>query len=197
MARCRGASGRSGSGAAPTVRRGLRAGVVLGVLIVFSGGARAEIIDRILATVDGRLITLSDVTAALRFGFVEPPPGSDPVRFALDRLVERELMLTEVDRYGPPEPSAAAIDAAAAAVRARFGSPSQLAAALAQAGLAEDHLRRRLRDDLRIRAYLDQRFAALGQPSDRERREVLEREWIAGLRRRAEVNILYGTAADG
>ena len=151
----------------------------------------AEIIDRVAAVVDGQVITLSDVTAALRFGFVQPKAGADPIRSALDQLIERQLMLAEVERYGPPEPSAAAIDEAVAAVRARFGSPSQLATALAQSGLADDQLRRRIRDDLRIRSYLDQRFAAAGQAADPERRESLIRDWMAGLRRRADVTILY------
>ena len=153
--------------------------------------AAAEIIDRVAAVVDAQVITLSDVTAALRFGFVQPQAGADPIRSALDQLVERQLMLAEVERYGPPEPSPAAIDEAVAAVRARFGSPSQLATALAQSGLADDQLRRRMRDDLRIRSYLDQRFASAGQAADPERRESLIREWMAGLRRRADVTILY------
>lgn len=151
----------------------------------------AEIIDRVVAVVDGQVVTLTDAMASLRFGFVQPQPGTDPVRSAIDQLIERQLVLIEVERYGPPEPPAAVIEDAVSALRARFGSASQLATALAQSGLAEDQLRRRLRDDLRIRSYLDQRFAPVGQAADAERRATLIREWIAGLRRRAEVTVLY------
>lgn len=158
---------------------------------VLTARTAAEIIDRIVAVVDRQVITLSDVTAALRFGFVQPEPGSDPMRSAIDQLIERQLMLTEVERYGPPEPSAATIEEAVKAVRARFGSPSQLATALAHSGMAEDQLRRRIRDDLRIRSYLDQRFAPVGQATDPARRRTLIRDWIAGLRRRADVTVLY------
>jgi hypothetical protein len=46
--------------------------------------ARAEVIDRILAVVNRELITLSDVSAAIRLGLVRAPqPGSDPTLAAL------------------------------------------------------------------------------------------------------------------
>lgn len=158
---------------------------------VLPRAAAAEIIDRIVAVVDGQVITLSDVNAALRFGFVQPRPDADPMRVTIDELIERQLMLVEVERYGPPEPSAAVVEEALAAARARFESPSQLAGALAQYGMAEDQLRRRIRDDLRIRSYLGERFASVGQAAEPARREALIRDWIAGLRRRADVTVLY------
>lgn len=161
-----------------------------GSLSLAAPGA-AEIIDRVVAVVDAEVITLSDVTTALRFGFVGPPAAGDPVRAALEQLIDRRLMMVEVDRYGPPEPLPEAIEAAVEVLRQQFGSASQLAAALARSGLAEDQLRRRLREDLRISAYLDQRFAGVGQGTDDERRRTLIRDWIASLRRRAEVTILY------
>lgn len=159
--------------------------------VVATVGVRAEIIDRILAVVDGEVITLSDVTAALRFGFVQPEAGSDPIGSALDQIIERELVLREANRYGPPEPAAEAIDGAVATLRTRFDDAAEFAAALVQAGLTEDQFRRRIRDDLRIRSYVDQRFAAASQTADQERRMTAVRDWIAELRRRAEVTVLY------
>lgn len=153
--------------------------------------ARAEIIDRILAVVDGEVITLSDVSAALRFGFVQPAQGTDPIRVALDRLIERQLILREVERYGPPEPTAEAIEQNLGQLRERLGGTSQLDAALTQLGMTEGLLRTRIRDTLRIRAYLDQRFSAVTPAPDDERRRKAIAEWIAGLRRRAEVTVLY------
>ena len=43
-----------------------------------------------------------------------------------------------------------------------------------------------LRENLRIRAYLDQRFSA----SDERRQQVVD-DWMAGLRRRADIIDLY------
>jgi hypothetical protein len=147
--------------------------------------AHGEIIDRVLAVVSGQLITLSDVTAARDLRLVAVAAGGDPVRNTLTKLIDRELVLAEVDRYAPPEPTADAVDREVQRVRARFDNADGFAAALARSGIDENHLRETLRQDLRTRAYLDQRF-----PSS-DRREALIDDWVAGLRRRAEVLDLY------
>lgn len=143
----------------------------------------AEVIDRILAVVNGSMITLSDVHAALRFGLVAEDTSGDRVQAALDRLIDRRLVLAEVDRYGPPEPTTERIEAALTAMRARFKSPDAFDAALAESGLGIPELRRQLRDELRVEAYLGERFGP-------ERRPEMIEEWIAGLRRRSDISIL-------
>jgi hypothetical protein len=190
--------------------------------------ARAgEIIDRILAVVGGELILLSDATAALRFGFVDVPPDeADPIRAALDALIDRRLQLVEVERYVPPEPDPAAIGERVAALRARFATAEAFQSALAESGLTEGTLRSRVRDTLRIASYRSQRFAAALEPTDEdllryyrlreaeftkdgvlqpfaevrdqlrtrvaaERSASLINEWLATLRRRADVQVLY------
>jgi hypothetical protein len=140
------------------------------------------VIDRVMAVVAGDLILLSDVRAAREFGLIESA-ATDSDRDVLSGLINRSLMLAEVDRYAPPEPAADAILAALQPVRGRFATQQQFDAALARVGLDEAHLRAVVRDDLRIRAYLDQRFAAEAA----ERQRELIAEWIAGLRRRAEI----------
>src|SRR3954463_1411901 len=159
-------------------------GVCLVLLIAAS--ARAEVIDRVLAVVGGQLITLSDVTAArdLRLGPPEQKPG--PIRAILSKLIDRELVLAEVERYAPPEPTAEAVDVEVRRVRARFESSAAFESALARSGIDEKHLRETLRQDLRIRAYLDQRFSAAS-----DRRDEALAEWVSGLRRRGDVIDLY------
>jgi hypothetical protein len=148
---------------------------------------RGEIIDRVLAVVAGRLILLSDVTAARDLRLVPMDATAvDPVRDVLARLIDRELMLVEVDRYAPPEPPADAVDREVQRVRAQFASPAELDAALARWGLDGQDLREILRRELRMRAYLDQRFASAS-----DRRQTLVDEWLAGLRRRGDVMDLY------
>jgi hypothetical protein len=144
----------------------------------------AEVIDRVLAVVSGSLITLSDVNASLELGLV-PPEGDDPIRGVLSRLIDRELQLAEVDRYAPPEPSSADVDRELQIVLSRFPSSETLDAILARSGIDQAHLRETLRENLRIRAYIDQRFS----PGD-ERRQVVD-DWVAGLRRRADIIDLY------
>lgn len=153
---------------------------------LFPGRVSGEVIDRVLAVVSGSLITLSDVNAARDLGLVKLRESPDPVRDVLSQLIDRELQLAEVDRYAPPEPSAADVDREVQTVRSRFPSAEALEAVLARSGIDLAHLRETMRENLRIRGYLDQRFSV----SDERRPQVVD-EWIAGLRRRADIIDLY------
>ena len=169
--------------------RALRLDVVGVALLAVTLAAvvpRAETIDRVLAVVAGQLITLTDVTAALDLRLQATDGAADPVRAVLSKLIDRELILSEVDRYAPPEPTAEAVDREVQRVLARFPSQEALDAALARSGIDEKHLRETLRQDLRMRAYLDQRFTAAT-----DRRQALLDDWMAGLRRRGDVIDLY------
>src|SRR5262249_26396776 len=149
------------------------------LLLLFSPTTRAaedEVIDRVLAVVGGDVIMLSDVTAARDLGLISPGNQADPIREILSRLIDRSLILAEVDRYAPPGPAADAISGELEAVRAGLATSEALAAALARVGLDEPHLRETLRENLRIRAYVAQRFAA----DTPERRQGLIDEWVAG-----------------
>lgn len=184
--------------------------------------AGAEIIDRILAVVNGAIIMQSDVAVAVRLGMVPASTTADPIPAALDALIERRLILAEVDRYAPPDPPEAEVDRHLAEIRARAGA--RFDPTLVECGLSLDQLRRHVRDDLRIDAYLMQRFGST-QPSDEEilayyrdhqvaytrngivqplndvreavraaiiteKRNATIRDWVTGLRRRSNVNVL-------
>ena len=165
-----------------------RTGGALIAAVLAAGVIRAETIDRVLAVVAGQLITLSDVTAARDLGLESADGAADPVRVILTRLIDRELILAEVDRYAPPEPTAEAVDGEVERVRARFPSPDAFNAALERSGMDEKHLRETVRQNLRMAAYLDQRFASAA-----DRRQVLIDEWTSGLRRRGDVIDLFLT----
>jgi len=169
---------------------GLRTrGVALIAVLAVTAPVAAETIDRVLAVVAGQLIMLSDVTAVRALGIVTPSPGADPTASVLNKLIDRELELAEVDRYSPPEPDAAEIDRGLAAVRARFPSEKAFADVLARSGFDTAHVREIVRQNLRLRAYLDQRFVV--PDGDQQRRQQLIDDWIASLRRRSPVINLY------
>ena len=165
----------------------------------------AEVIDRVLAILPGQIITLSDVEAALDLGLVEPGAGGERVAGGLSAVIDRVLMLNEVRRVSPPEPSRAAIDERVARIRQRFGTPAELSRAMAARGLDETVVRLFAADDLRLASYLEERFGAASQPTDEEirqagesarqrlteeRRRTLISAWTAELRRRADVTVL-------
>jgi hypothetical protein len=209
----------------------LRIGALI-IAVSIGIGARAaagdEIIDRVYAVAGGYLIMQSDVIAARDLGLVSPGNAPDPIRAVLTRLIDRALVLGEVDRYAPPEPNVQAIEAALDEVRSRFPGAEAFKRALDGAGMTEAHLRETLRQNLRIRGYYEQRFTVVLPGEDElgryyrehadvftrngvtasfedvrqqvlqnyvaERRNALAEEWIAGLRRRADIVDRYPSA---
>jgi hypothetical protein len=127
-----------------------------------------ELIDRTLALVGGQPITLSDVRAALALGLVDRQAVADPIPAAALALVDRELILREVQRYAPPPPGEAAVEARLEEIRKRFPDAAALTRVLDAQGFSEARLRAWVRDDLRTQAYLAQRFASASTPTDQE-----------------------------
>jgi hypothetical protein len=148
--------------------RPLLAAALIGVLVNGPPLMGAALLDRVLATVEGRVITLSDVRAAQRLGLVNVAGAGDAAAAALDRLIDRTVILIEVERYAPPEPDPSAVSERVGAVKARLGSPEQLAAALQLSGLDEASLDAWARNDLRIERYLQDRFAGAAEPTDED-----------------------------
>jgi hypothetical protein len=144
---------------------------------------QGALIERTLAIVGGQALTLSDVQTARALKLVDP---ADDVNAATERLVDRALVLREVDRYAPPEPDEAAIQEQLNRVRSRI-SMEEFDRVLAAGGFTEARLRAWLRDDLRIAAYLNQRFASAGP----QNRADLIADWIADLRRRTTIVELW------
>lgn len=158
--------------------------LLLAVCCLGVGRTRAdEVIERVVAVVGGDIILQSDVTAARELALVDLEGGGDAERRTLNGLINRALMLNEVNRYAPPEPTDASVDTALAQVRARAASPSAFQTTLARLGLEERHLREILRQNLRLQAYLDQRFPAT---SAARQRQLID-DWLTGLRRRTEI----------
>jgi hypothetical protein len=135
--------------------------------MVVAAAGQETLVERTVAIVGGTVITLSDVRTALALRLVETA-AADGEREAAARLVDRWLVLHEVSRFSPPEPAAAAIDSQVAAIEARAGSPAALDATLGRGGFTRGRLAAWVRDDLRIAAYLDQRFATSGALGEEE-----------------------------
>lgn len=125
-----------------------------------------ELIERTLAIVGSQVITLSDARAAIHLGLIEAERAADPVSVT-QLLVDRELILREVQRYAPPVPSESAVESRLDEIRTRLPA-SELSRTLDETGFTEARLRAWLRDDLRAVAYLAQRFASPSTPTDTE-----------------------------
>ena len=141
-------------------------------------------IERTLAIVGGQPITLSDVRTARALHLVSATDDNT----ATERLVERTLILREVERYAPTEPEDAAIDRRLREIRDRLTS-DDFNRVLASGGFTEARLRAWVRDDLRIESYLNQRFAPT-TPAGQSRSDLIA-DWVADLRRRTPVVELW------
>jgi len=115
--------------------------------------AAQTLLDRVVARVNGSVILLSDVRAAVLFGLVDGPAESDD---AVEQMVQRALLVEEVNRFPPPEPTAEAIESELARMRARAGV--SIDEVERTTGLGAENVRSFARDRLRVQVYIDQRF---------------------------------------
>jgi hypothetical protein len=115
-----------------------------------------QLIDRIVARVEANAVTLTDVRAALGLGVIQVPAAADPIEAGTQQMIDRQLMLAEVQRFPPSEPDAAAVTREVA--RLTMNAGARLPELMQSTGLS----------DQRILGYLDQRFGTTVQVSDEE-----------------------------
>ena len=120
-----------------------------------------ELLDRIVARVNGVAITLTDVKAAMALGIADSPETA-----AIQQLIDRQLVLSEVARFLPPEPLASAVALEAGALTTRAGV--RLPEVVASTGVDEARIRELARENLRIQSYLNQRFGVNVQLTEEE-----------------------------
>jgi hypothetical protein len=140
------------------------------VVSTASVSAQPLLLDRVLARVDRQAITMSDARAAIGLGLVKGPPGDDPIATATEQLIERQLLLGEVARFAPPEPEASAVAGAKAALM-RSALAADLDELMRATGVDDERMTEIARDNLRIEAYLNQRFGVAVQASQDEAAE--------------------------
>ena len=129
--------------------------------------AQPQVLDRIVATVGQQVITLSDARAAVGLGLL-PDSSSLPLGTVVERLVDRELMRAEIDRFGVMAPAPELLASRIEAIRKRFANPQAFDAALEAHGLSDARFRAWVSDDWRIEQYIQQRFDAASQPTDED-----------------------------
>ncbi|HEX5108144.1 MAG TPA: hypothetical protein VFV95_06850 [Vicinamibacterales bacterium] len=129
----------------------------LALVATVAGASAQKVIDRVVARVADRPITLTDIRAARGLGVIEAPAGSAGDSEALKKMIERQLALVELTRFPLREPEAGLVDLEVARMTAFAGA--QLAEIKQANGVDDVKLRELARDTLRIRAYLDERFA--------------------------------------
>jgi len=139
----------------------------------------AQLLDRVLARVDGQAVLLSDVRLARAVGIGSVRAEDDDLT-ALRRLVDRQLTVAEVLRNQPPASDRAAIMRGVAELVTRAGGQAAATAALRAAGVPQNYLERLAQETAWVDAYTRQRFGAdLAAPA--------RAAWARDLRRRGRI----------
>ena len=88
-------------------------------------------------------------------------------------MIDRRLVLAEVQRFPPEAPADDAIGALVARMKMRAGNGYE--GLLKRSGLDEQRVRELARDTLRMQAYIDQRFGTSAQVSQQDARDYYDR----------------------
>jgi hypothetical protein len=140
--------------------------------------AQAEL-DRIVARVNNRIITRSDIRQARLLQLVDDPSSDGSTQRALENRI---LILSDLSRAGGlPATTGDALAARHEQWESRVGGRGRAVKLLAEAGMSEKGLDAWLSDDLRIQAHLERQFGAIPEPE----RARAASEWIDRLRVRA------------
>jgi hypothetical protein len=133
------------------------------LLVLAATPLSAVTVDRIAATVDRQVLTVSEITqmVGIRFFPRTSTNEDDDRRDVLDALIAQALRYRDVERFGAQDISADIIEARLLEIRKRFPTEADFLAAVARAELSLDEVRGLVKRQLQVEAYIQERFAPL------------------------------------
>ncbi len=148
------------------MRRGKQIALVLALSLTAIGVRAGDVIDRIVATVNGQPILQSQWEEAIRMeAFLEGRPLSKvdaaSARATLDRVIDRELLHQQLDVLKLASPSPEQVTQRLREVRQQLPEGKEDAswqASLKRYGLSEDDVRGRLETQLELLRVIDMRL---------------------------------------
>lgn len=129
-------------------------------LLAASAAPAQQVVDRIVATVEGDVITLSEVRELGAFNRLTGESQLSDHEL-LQRLINQWIVVSEATASRFPAPSQAQLDIAYDQLVAEFPSPDAYRARLRELGLNESAVRRQLDRQLFLAGYLDQKYRFL------------------------------------
>jgi hypothetical protein len=136
---------------------------LLAILVILATPAFAVTVDRIAATVDRQVLTVSEITqmVEIRFFARTAETDDDHRRNVLDALIAQALRFRDVERFGAQDISADVIEARLVEIQRRFPTEAEFLAAVTRAELTLDEVRALVKRQLQVEAYIQERFAPL------------------------------------
>lgn len=155
--------------------------------VLWCGAANAVIIDRIAATVDGEVITLSQMNQMISLRIVDRGAGQTEEEYrrqVLNHLISQALRYRDVQRFGAADVSADAIEATFLEIVNRFSSPAEWEEALRKNEMRAEEVRGLIKRQIEVEAYIEERFSPLIFVSLEEIETYYREVWIAQRRER-------------
>jgi peptidyl-prolyl cis-trans isomerase SurA len=149
--------------------------VTLGALISTAPNAisqESRIVDRIIAVVDGMLITKSDIDSASAIMRLEMPTRETPEKTVsgtvLTRLIEQRLIQKEIQNYPGVEVAPEQVAEQIRNLDQKFRQTGGLPAMVSRWNLSMDEIEKVVLYQLRLAAFIDVRFRSFIRIEDEE-----------------------------
>jgi hypothetical protein len=165
---------------------GLRA---LSLCLIFwgaqSGCAKGSEVDRLIAAVNGVVITEGDLNLARSLNSILSY-GRDAAANSrsedIDRLIDQELMRQELKNFSMADAEAPRVEARLRSLRDAFAEKGGLSALLQRTGLRESELISYLRHESLILRFVDFRFRPFVSVSEEDIKNYYEKRLVPQLR---------------
>lgn len=135
--------------------------VLLEVLVVLPAFVQHEVLDRVVATVNGGIITQSDIQTEKTMREILGKPRAKNDRELLDALIDQRLINAYIGQYAPAGLTDSEVDA-------------QLNRVQDYRGLPKDSVRAAIRDHLRMKYFFADTFGTSFRVTDTEIRRYYD-----------------------
>jgi hypothetical protein len=161
----------------------MRRGTIVAIGLFLAAGAgwsavlANEVVDRVVARIEGDIITLSELRELGAFQQLAGRAAATDQSALLRQLVEQWIVANDAAAARYPLPSAADVDREIDALQKRTGAPEAFHGRLAELGLTGKALRRLVEREIYLERYLDYKF----RPTVQIEPEAIENYYRATL----------------
>ncbi|MFC1713157.1 peptidyl-prolyl cis-trans isomerase, partial [Candidatus Poribacteria bacterium] len=128
---------------------------------------QSEIVDQVVAVVNGEPITLSMVEDSMNAIWVEPQDVPRSQQAALQKLINHRLKLQEARRLGADViVSARGLSLAVAKIASRFVSPEEVSEILRRLGISQKDLEENLIEEIMVQEMVNRKFRLFVEITD-------------------------------
>jgi len=168
--------------------------IIIVLPIILPSASNSEIVEKILATIEGKIFTLSDLEIAKTFALVEIVFEKAEIpddRAYLERMIDAELIYREGVLLKIVSVTEEEVDKKLNMIKKEMGD--NYTSNLERIEISEDYLKNLIREKLFTRKYYTLRkdfFLGFGK----EEGETKMNEWLESLRNKASLKILKEVA---